>query len=536
MAINSYYSIAYLAIFLPAVVIAYTVLPKKVRWLVLLIFSGIFFWSMSGKLLLWLVISIFSIHYGGIYLTLLQKERDGKIARARTLKDGPSKKEIKKQYQKKQLTVAASVALFNVGILVVLKYAPFLGGNLNRLLAWMKVPFSLSVPSFVVPIGISFYTLQAVAYIMDIYREKFPAEQNIFRLALYMSFFPQLMEGPICRYPQTSGALWQGDRIRFENLTAGIQRIAFGMMKKLVIADRLNLFIKNVFSDYLQYDGGITALAMFLYTCQLYMDFSGTMDIVIGTGQIFGVTLPENFRQPFFSKSISEFWQRWHITLGTWFKDYIFYPLSMTGPMKKLTSKGRKHLGNHYGPLLAGGVSLFCVWLLNGLWHGAGWNYIFFGMYHFVLILAGSLWEPAAEKICRVLHIRRKSVPWKGIQILRTAALVCVGELFFRAHGLKAGLYMFFNMIQNFTLSAFKDGTVFTIGMDKKDFIVVFAGVMIVLINSIMKEKGCMPRKWLASCPLPLRWTICYGLILFAVVFGAYGIGYVPLDPIYANF
>lgn len=536
MAIDSYYSIAYLAIFLPAVVIAYTVFPKKARWFVLLISSGIFFWSMSGKLLIWLIVSIFSIHYGGIYLSLLQKERDGKMARAKAQQGGPSKKEIRKLYQKKQLAVAAAVALFNVGILVFLKYTPFFGANMNRFLAWIKAPFSLNIPSFVVPIGISFYTLQAVAYVMDVYREKFPAERNIFRLALYMSFFPQLMEGPICRYPDTSGALWQGERIQFENLVSGMQRIAFGMMKKLVIADRLNLFIKNVFTNYNQYDGGITALAAVLYTCQLYMDFSGTMDIVLGTGEIFGVILPENFRQPFFSKSISEFWQRWHITLGAWFKDYIFYPLSMTGPMKKLTSHGRKRLGNHYGPLTAGACGLFCVWLLNGLWHGAGWHYIFFGMYHFALILAGSLWEPAAAAICRLLHIRRTSVPWKGVQIARTAVLVCIGELFFRAHGLRAGLFMFFNIIWGFSLSSFGDGTVFNVGMDKKDFLIAFIGVLIVLVNSIMKEKGTRPRKWLADRPVVFRWALCYGLILFVVIFGAYGAGYVPLDPIYANF
>ena len=147
-------------------------------------------------------------------------------------------------------------------------------------------------------------------------------------------------------------------------------------------------------THYFLYDGFVNALAMVCYTLQLYMDFSGTMDVVIGSAQIFGIKMPENFQRPFFSVTISEFWKRWHITLGTWFKDYIFYPVTMSKPMKHMTSKARKKLGNHYGPLIAGGVSLFCVWICNGIWHGAGWHYIFFGMYHFALILGGNMLEP----------------------------------------------------------------------------------------------------------------------------------------------
>ncbi|HRM72977.1 MAG TPA: MBOAT family O-acyltransferase, partial [Ruminococcus bromii] len=184
-------------------------------------------------------------------------------------------------------------------------------------------------------------------------------------LALFMSFFPQIVEGPICRYGQTANQLWNVKQIEFENLKLGTVRILFGLMKKLVIADRLNPMIKQIFSHYDDYQGGIIALGAIAYTIQLYCDFSGTMDAVMGVAQIFGVTMPENFQRPFFSKSISEFWKRWHITLGTWFKDYIFYPVTMSKPMKNLTSSARKKLGNHFGPLLAGSIALFCVWFRN---------------------------------------------------------------------------------------------------------------------------------------------------------------------------
>ena len=170
-----------------------------------------------------------------------------------------------------------------------------------------------------------------------------------------MSFFPQIMEGPICRYGDTAHQLWAVPPIRWENFLFGVQRILFGLMKKVVVADRLNLFIRQVFSGYAEYDGFVIAVAVVCYTIQLYMDFSGTMDLVMGSGQIFGVTLPENFRRPFFSRNIAEFWRRWHVTLGTWFKDYVFYPVSMAKPMKKLTSWGRKRLGPPLWPS-AGGV------------------------------------------------------------------------------------------------------------------------------------------------------------------------------------
>lgn len=529
---DSYCSFAYLALFLPVVIIGYSVIPKKLRPLVLLLASYGLFWIISGKLLVYLLLSTIAIHYIGIWLTLLQKERDYCLANP----EGRVKKEIRDCYMKKQRLVLGFGVVFHIGVLVILKYTPFFVENINDLFAVLQLPVTLTVPKLAMPIGISFYTLQAVSYIFDVYREKIEADRNLGRLALFMSFFPQIMEGPICRYSDTAMKLWSGEQISFRNLTFGIQRILFGLLKKIVIADRLNLFIQTVFTNYESYDGGIVAVSAVLYTCQLYMEFSGTMDVVIGSAEIFGITMPENFRQPFFSRSISEFWQRWHITLGTWFKDYIFYPLSMSKPLKKLTSRARKRIGNYYGPLLAGAIALFCVWFCNGFWHGAGWNYIFFGMYHFALILAGNIFTPGIKRICDKLHIKRDSAPYHALQIVKTSALVCLGELFFRAPGLKAGLIMFWNMVTDFSLSSFTDGTILNLGMDWKDFLIVCIAVLIVTVTSILKERGVGLREWTSQRHLPIRWAVYYGLILFIVIFGAYGKGYVPVDPIYANF
>ncbi|MCH5190765.1 MAG: MBOAT family protein [Oscillospiraceae bacterium] len=532
MTFTSYCSIAYLGIFLPIVVVIYSIFPKKLRWLVLLISSYIFFWAISGKLIIYLLFTTLSVYSVGLWISALQKKRASLLKES----EKEEKKAIKAKYLKKLRFTVAVAIVTNISILAVLKYSSFFVGNINDIFTLLKIPISLAIPKFAAPIGISFYTLQAASYVFDVYNEKIHADKNIGRFALYMAFFPQIMEGPICRYSDTAISLWSGEKIHFQNLKFGIQRILFGMMKKIVVADRLNIFVQNVFTDYTKYDGGIIAAAAVLYTCQLYMEFSGTMDIVIGIGEIFGTKITENFRRPFFSKTISEFWQRWHITLGAWFKDYIFYPVSMSNPIRKLTGKARKKLGVYYGHLTAGAIALFCVWLCNGLWHGAGWNYIFFGMYHFTLILCGNLITPLVNKTNNKLHIDHSFAPYKIMQIVRTTIFVCIGELFFRAEGLKAGLSMFEIIVTNFSLKSFTNGTILELGMDGFDFLITAITVSIVFAISILTERGISPRQWISERKLVIRWLFYYALIMYIVIFGAYGTGYVPVDPIYADF
>ena len=532
MSMTSYCSLAYLVFFLPPVVLIYSIIPRKFRWSVLLTASYIFFWIISGKLLIYLLISTMSIHHTGLWLSDIRRERDG------ILQTTPSseKRAVRAAFQKRLRAVAAFGVAIQFAALAVLKYSPFFATNINSLFTALNIPLSVSIPNFIAPIGISFYTLQAMSYIFDVYRGTVRADRNPARLALYMAFFPQIMEGPICRYSETAEKLWSGEPVKYKNLTFGAQRILLGMIKKMVIADRLNLFIKTVFDGYAEYDGGIVALSAVLYTCQLYMEFSGTMDVVIGTGEIFGAALPENFRRPFFSRSISEFWKRWHITLGAWFKDYIFYPLSLSGPLRKLTSSARKKLGSHYGALLSGAAALFIVWLCNGLWHGAGWRYIFFGMYHFALILLGSATEPLSIQLARRLHIDRNSAPYRIFQIIRTSALVFIGELFFRANGLRAGFSMFKKILTDFTLDSFVNQTVFKLGMDKKDFLIAAICVSGVFLLGIANERGISIRTKLSEKNTFIRWSTYYAAVLILVIFGAYGVGYVPIDPIYAGF
>ena len=529
---TSYFAVIFLVAFLPICIIVYSIIPQKTKKYFLLFASMVFFWLVSGQLIVYLILTIMSVHYFGIWLDRIQGKRNAAVKAA----PKEERKALKKVFLHQSRLVLLFAAVIHIGVLLVIKYSPFFTTNVNNLFAILNVPLQLDIPSYIMPIGISFFTLQAISYLFDVYRGLIKADDNIFRLALFMSFFPQIVEGPICRYGQTADQLWNVKQIEFENLKLGAQRILFGLMKKLVIADRLNPLIKEVFSNYSNYQGGIITIAAVCYTIQLYMDFSGTMDAVMGIAQIFGVTMPENFQRPFFSKSISEFWQRWHITLGTWFKDYIFYPVTMSKPMKNLTSSARKKLGNHFGPLLAGSVALFCVWFCNGLWHGSAWNYIFFGMYHFALILAGNIISPAVTATNKKLHINADCFAYRTMQMVRTTILVIIGELFFRAEGLKDGLAMFGKMVTDFSFSTLDSTLMDKLKIDVQDIIIVAVALVIIFVISVLNEKGINIRLSLKKKNIVIRWGLLYALIMFIVIFGAYGKGYVPVDPIYANF
>lgn len=529
---TSYFSMDYLMFFLPVVILIYSILGRKQKKYFLLIAGYLFFALISGKLVIYLLLTTLAMFFLGQWIERLHVEEKDVLSTV----EKEQKKSVKAKYLHLKRIVLGFAGVLHIGLLLVLKYSGFFMENVNSVLAMLKSPVQFEIPYFVMPIGISFFTMQAVSYMFDVYRGTTKAEKNFFKLALFISFFPQIVEGPICRYEQTADQLWNVGKIKHKNLVFGLQRILFGMMKKIVIADRLNPLIKEVFENFGKYDGGIVAIAAVCYTIQLYMEFSGTMDAVIGSAQIFGVTLPENFARPFFSKTISDFWARWHITLGGWFKDYIFYPVTLSKPVKKITGNLKKKCGNYFALLVASAIALFCVWFCNGLWHGAAWNYIFFGMYHFALILMGNVVEPLAKRIRKLSYVDLNAFWYRFFQVLRTSILVVIGELFFRCHGLKSGLIMFKKILTEFSFAGFNLGTMEALGIDGLDIVVASIALLIVFVISVLKERGLEIREFLAKRPVVVRWAVMYGLILFIVIFGAYGLGYIPVDPIYANF
>ena len=477
-----YHSIIYIFLFLPVCLLAYQLAPEKWRGRVLLAFSWIFFYLLSGKLLVYLLGTTLLTHCIGIWLTLLKTEE----AKAVEGMDRKQKKVIKVEYQKKGRRVLILGILILLGVLGYLKYFDFFTTNL--------------------------------------------------RTALFLGFFPQIMEGPIARYSDVADTLYTGKPLEYRNVVDGYVRIFWGLFKKMVIADRMALMVNQVFDHYADYHGAVILAAAIGYVIQLYMEFSGCMDIIIGSGKLFGICLPENFRQPFCAKNPSEFWRRWHITLGAWFKAYIFYPVSVSGLVKKWNQYGRKHCGKHITRLVTSAIALFPVWVANGVWHGAQWNYIFYGMYYFVLIMLGIAVEPVRDHILEACHIDPETKIWRTIQIAKTWVIIVVGELFFRANGLKAGWYMFCSMIKNFDMGQLTDGTLYTLGLERADYLAVIVGCLIVGVIGSMKERGISVQKKMGELAVPVRWGLYYALVIGILIFAAYGDGYQIQDLIYAGF
>lgn len=507
----AYQSMVYGFVFLPLCLAAYQAAPQRWRGRVLLAFSYLFFWLLSGKLIVYLLGTTVFVHCVAIWVNWLRPE---------------------KKKARRALTFGVLVLL---GVLAYLKYYNFFVGNVTGIFDGM-LPFTLEEKKILMPVGISFYTLQAIGYMADVYWGKIRAEEKLEKTALFLAFFPQIMEGPICRHSDTCDALYSGKPLEVNNLTNGYIRIFWGLFKKKVIADRLAIGVDAIFGNYTSYSGVMVVFAAVAYTVQLYMEFSGCMDIIIGSGQLFGVTLPENFRQPFCAQSAAEFWRRWHITLGTWFKTYIFYPVSMSAPVKRWNQYGRKHFGRYVTMLGTSAMALFPVWLCNGLWHGARWSYIFYGMYYFTLILLGIAVEPVRDRILKALHISEKSIGLKYARIAKTWLIIFTGELFFRADGLRAGIYMFRSIFRNFDPGNIMDGSLLELGMSRADFIAVAAGCIVVAIVGSVKERGLNVRESLERKPVFIRWSLYYALMLAVIVIAAYGDGYQVIDMIYAGF
>ena len=529
----AYYQPLFLFLFIPLTLILYQIMIRRFRWVVLLLVNLAFFYIMSGKLVGYLIFSILSIHRIGLWIDSIEKEYTVMLQNNPNL----SHKIINKHKTSEKRRVLAFGILLHIGILIALKYTGFILSNVNLALNAMDLDTQIKIPDIVAPIGISFYTLQAISYMVDVYRGSIKADRKLTRLALYMSFFPIIMQGPICRYSQVADGLYLGKPIREKNLCFGVQRIIWGMFKKIVIADRLNILVGEVYSNYEEYSGIIIALAVISYTCQLYMEFSGCIDISIGCGEMFGVHIPENFRQPFFSKTVTEFWRRWHITLGTWLKDYVFYPVSLSKKLKKIGKKTKPFVGRYMSNLVSVLVALFCVWICNGLWHGADWIFILYGMYYFILISLSNIFEPLIKKILKLTHINREWKIYKLLQCIRTVILVIFGELFFRADTVADGINMVKKIFNNFDSQQFwgKYG-VLELGLDEHDFILIICSLCIVLFVSILHELRVKIRESIAGLSLPFRWGIYYMAIFAVIIFGAYGVGYTPVDMIYAGF
>ena len=507
----------YFALLLPLTAIIYHLTAKRNRRFVLLIVSWFFFFSLSGMLLAANILASVFVWFTGNLLSRISEDKSTK------------RKERRKK--KKRVLIFCVTALLLV--LVLFKYLDFIGLNIVRITQAFGIAYDWKLLNIVAPVGISYYTLEAIAYLSDIYWEKIPAEKSFVNIALFLSFFPKLIEGPITRYSEAA-PLFVGPPVTVNNLAEGYQRILWGLFKKLVIADHLAPAVDSLFNAELM-DGGVALFAALAFTIQEYMDFSGAIDIAVGSARVFGVNLSENFRQPFFAKNASDFWRRWHITLGTFFRDYIFYPISLSKRAAKISGKIRSIFGQNAGRFTTPAIALFFVWLSNGLWHGARWTYIFYGMYYFVLILIENILEEPFVRFLEKLHMTEESIPVRVFRYVKLLFIVMIGEMFFRADTFGQGLDMLkciFTDLRFDVLAA----NLQNIGIDRYGYFAVITGTIVVMIVETLKEAGFPLRARLATLPAPARYCFWYICIFFVIIFGAYGVGYDAADLVYAQF
>ena len=527
----AYTTYVYLILFLGSTFLLYTVFPKKYKWLVLLSASYLYYIAASR---LWLIVFLFMTTLT-VYLSAIWLDKINDLFQSvKKLLDRDQKKSFKEKllWQKKMVMIL--MLLINIGTLAFLKYFNFFGDVLNfALLDHMNM--HIPMLKLFLPLGISFYTLQAVSYVIDVYRGTFKADKNFGRVLLFVCFFPQIIEGPIGRYDKLAGQLYEGHSFDYDKFMKGLQLMLWGLIKIMVIADRAGIFVGNVFEKIYDADGSIILLGVLLYTIQLYADFSGCMDLVKGIGQLFGIEMADNFRRPFFSTSVNEFWRRWHITLGAWLRDYIFYPISLSKFFANLSAKAKKNFGDFLAKFLPSAFALFFVWFINGLWHGAEVKYIVYGLYYYVVMMLGLLFEPLFVKIINALHINRKSKPYFVFQVIRTFLLVNLGMLIFRANTLFDAWYALCAIFSKFNGDIFAT-SVLSYKLHIYDFVVIAIGAVTLFIVGVLQEKGHHLRDEIAKRNIVIRWTIYFAALFILVIVGAYGEGYRVADFLYAQF
>lgn len=493
----SYISAGFL-ILIAVTALVYYILPKNCQWIVLLAASFVFYATYGIRYMGYILFTIITTYY------LAQKI------------ESCEEKQIRKRY-------LIWCLLLNFGLLFFMKYINFTIGNLNSIFKMLHFGVSVDGVSLIMPLGMSFYTFQTMSYAIDVYYGKIKSEKNIFKFALFVSFFPQLLQGPIGRFDRLSSQLTGGNKFDIINIEHGIQRMLLGMAKKLILADRTCIVSTILMTELDEYKGAYMIVGLLFYSIYIYCDFAGGMDLVIGAAEIFGIKLDENFRQPYFATSVSEFWRRWHISLGTWMKDYVFYPFSISKPMARFSKYAKKKFGKQTGRVLPVCIANILVFFIVGVWHGASWKYIIYGLYNGLIIAVSSLLKPVYAKMLSICHINGESWYWRGFKMLRTFIIINIGWLCDACISASDVFKAIKNVFTDFSICGVFDGSLLKMGLNIRDYKIILAALIIHIVFSILKERGVNIREWLDKRPLALRWAIYIMLIFVTAPFGFVG-------------
>lgn len=405
------------------------------------------------------------------------------------------------------------------------------------MLVYVKIgKIFLDAKSLVIPLGISYYTFSVIGYLADVYRGKEKAERNILHFLLYMLYFPHILQGPIPRHERLAPQLIEGHAFDYKAFCFGIQRAIWGLFKKLVIADRFSVITSTVFGpDFMNYSGQVYVFALLCSVFVMYCDFSGCMDIAIGVSESFGIKLDENFRRPFYSRTAGEFWRRWHITLGTWFTDYIFMPF-MTPTFVKFCGKTKKIFGKKFSKSIMMVIPLGVVWLLTGLWHGTGKHFIVWGAYWWIIVSIENVFEPEFKKIRKKLKIQQDSPWFARFQIFRTFIFFIGSRGISGLGGIGISKHVLKSILTEWNPWIWFDKTVYSLGLDAPNLWAGIVAIFILWKMSSLQEHGVHILEKIAEFPLPVRWAVYLGGIFSVLIFGWYGPGFDASNFIYMQF
>lgn len=464
-------------VFFPIVAALYFALPYRWRWPLLLAASYFFYmcWE-PGYVFLLIATTLISFIAGGLIGSTF--------------------------HERWRRTYLIAAIAGNLGLLFVFKYYNFFSGALQPL-----IPFRMPASRFLLPLGISFYTLQALSYVFEVYLGKELPERHIGRFALYVAFFPQLVAGPIERPGNLLPQLRRNHDFHYDRVTDGLKLIGWGLFKKMVIADRLAILVDHVYADPTQYEGLPLVVATVCFAFQIFCDFSGYSDIAIGTARVLGIKLMANFWRPYASRSVAEFWRRWHISLSTWFRDYLYIPL---GGNRVRTPRWC--------------VNIFLVFLVSGLWHGANWTFLVWGALHALYMLGGRFLRPARTRVVTAIKLDRLPLLHAAAQWATTFALVCFAWIFFRANTLSDALYIVTHLHQGWGILLTPHElphALFSIGLTSHELLFIIATITILESVHYAMGKGSV-LLWIVDRPIYIRWAFYCALLWCILLFGVF--------------
>ncbi len=498
MLFNSYQFL----LFFPIVTLIYFVIPKKIKHIWLLVASYYFYMCWNA---LYVILLLFTTAVTFLFGILMDRIEH---------KEWPAKKITKH----KKWYVAGSFVL-NLAVLFYFKYTNFAIETLNSLLATIHVNLTINKFDILLPVGISFFTFQALSYTMDLYRGEIYAEKNFFRYALFVSFFPQLVAGPIERSKNLLKQLATPAKFKFDNLREGLLLMIYGFFLKIVLADRISIFVDTVYGDTQMYGGVYLIVATVLFAFQIYCDFAGYSTIAMGASKILGIQLMENFNAPYLAVSVTDFWRRWHISLSTWFKDYLYIPLG----------------GNRYGKARKH-VNKMIVFLASGLWHGAEWSYVIWGGVNGIYQVIGECLMPIRDKLVQVFHLKRETFSHKIYRIIGTFILVDFSWIFFRASNIQQAIDVVKSIFTVYNPWILFDDSLYNCGLGRKDFNVMLISLLILVLMDVFKNRGIKVRLKIMEQEYWFRWFFIVAAITLILIFGIWGNAYEASSFIYFQF